>query len=400
MSLNQRARRALAVAAGAGLVAGLAAVTVPLPAAPATAQVAGSYEWRNVEIVGGGFVPNVIFNQSEPDLIYARTDIGGAYRWQEGSQRWLPLLDWVGWDNWGWNGVSSLATDPVDPDRVYVAAGMYTNDWDPDNGAILRSTDRGASWQVAALPFKLGGNMPGRGTGERLAVDPNQNAVVYFGAPQGNGLWRSTNFGQTWSEVTSFPNPGNWSEDPSDPNGYLSHQPGVVWVTFDPRTGSPGNASQTIYAGVADLQNTVYRSTDGGASWQRLAGQPTGFLAQQGELDPVNGFLYVTTSDNGGPYVGGNGQVWRYATATGGWTEISPPDPLGGARYYGFAGLSLDRQDPGTLMVTGYSSWWPDTWIFRTTDSGASWDNFYDVPSWPNRDNHYTQDISAAPWLD
>jgi hypothetical protein len=401
MSLNQPARRGLVVAAGAALAAGLAVVAVPLSAGPATAQDAVPYDWRNVEIAGGGFVPNLIFNESEPDLIYARTDIGGAYRWQQSSQRWLPLLDWVGWDNWGWNGVSSLATDPVDPDRVYLAAGMYTNDWDPNQGAILRSSDRGQTWQAAPLPFKLGGNMPGRGMGERLAVDPNRNSVVYFGAPEGNGLWRSTNSGQSWAEVTSFPNPGNWSEDPGDPNGYLSHQPGVVWVTFDPRTGSPGNPTQTIYVGVADLQNTVYRSADGGQSWQRLAGQPTGFMAQQGDLDPVNGYLYITTSDNGGPYVGGNGEVWRFDTAAGGWTEITPPIPLSGSSpYYAHAGLSLDRQDPGTLMVTGYSSWWPDTWIFRSTDSGATWRSFYDVPSWPTRNNHYTQDISAAPWLE
>jgi hypothetical protein len=379
-------------------VAGLAAVAVPLAAGPAAAQAADPYEWNNVEIVGGGFVPNIIFNESEQNLIYARTDIGGAYRWNQSNQRWVPLLDWVGWDNWGWNGVSSLATDPVDPNRVYVAAGMYTNEWDPNNGAILRSTNRGNSWQAATLPFKLGGNMPGRGMGERLAVDPNNNAVVYFGAPEGNGLWRSTNFGASWSEVTSFPNPGNWSEQPGDI--YLGAEPGVAWVAFDPRTGSSGSTTQTIYAGVADLDNTVYRSTNGGGSWTRLAGQPTGFMAQKGVFDDVNGYLYIATSDNGGPYAGDNGQVWRYEVATSTWTDVTPPDPLGGDRYYGFSGLSLDRQDPGTLMVTGYSSWWPDTWIFRSTDSGATWQNFYDIVSFPTRDNNYTLDVSDAPWLD
>jgi len=40
--------------------------------------------------------------------------------------------------------VVSLATDARDQDRVYVAAGTYTNDWDPSNGAILRSRPRGA----------------------------------------------------------------------------------------------------------------------------------------------------------------------------------------------------------------------------------------------------------------
>ena len=42
------------------------------------------------------------------------------------------------------------------------------------------------------LPFKLGGNMPGRGAGERLVVDPNRNSVIYLGHPGGGVVWRST----------------------------------------------------------------------------------------------------------------------------------------------------------------------------------------------------------------
>ena len=125
------------------------------------------YSWRNVEVVGGGFVPGIIFNTTEPGLVYARTDIGGAYRLDTATNRWIPLLDWIGWDQWGWTGVDSLATDPVEPDRVYAFVGSYTNSWDPNNAAILRSADRGATWDITELPFKGGGNMPGRAMGER-----------------------------------------------------------------------------------------------------------------------------------------------------------------------------------------------------------------------------------------
>lgn len=358
-----------------------------------------AYTWENVRIDGGGFVPGIIFNESEPDLIYARTDIGGAYRWDPANARWIPLLDWIGWENWGWNGVLSLATDPVQTDRVYVLAGMYTNDWDPNNGAVLRSTDRGATWLVTELPFKVGGNMPGRGMGERLTIDPNDNSILYLGAMNGHGLWRSEDYGETWSVVEAFPNPGNWSEDPEDEYDYLSAEPGIVWVTFDAGSGVPGGATQDIYVGVADLENTVYRSTDAGATWERLADQPTGFIAHKGQIDSASGALYIATSDNGGPYAGSHGDVWRYDIATSVWTLISPtPSTDTANNWYGYSGLSLDRQSPGTLMVTGYSSWWPDTYIFRSTDSGATWQSFYDM-AYPSRTNHYTQDISASPWL-
>ncbi len=282
----------------------------------AQAAASQSYTWRNVEIAGGGFVPGVIFNPTQRDLVYARTDIGGAYRLDPVTKRWIPLLDWVGWSNWGWNGVASLATDPVETNRVYVAAGMYTNSWDPNNGAILRSSDYGKTWQASPLPFKLGGNMPGRGMGERLAIDPNKNSVLYLGAPSGNGLWRSTDYGVTWSKVTSFPNAGNYAENPSDPNGYANDNQGVVWVTFDKRTGTRGSATQSIYVGVADKANPVYRSRDGGATWEPVPGAPTGFLPHKGVLDEVNGHLFIATSDTGGPYDGGKGDVWRPPTGS------------------------------------------------------------------------------------
>jgi photosystem II stability/assembly factor-like uncharacterized protein len=384
-------RRVLAGLLVAALSAGL------MPAAAAIQPAAVPYKWGNVEIAGGGFVPGIVFNQTERNLIYARTDIGGAYRWNQSTGRWIPLLDHVGRANWGHNGVASVATDPIDTNRVYVAAGMYTNSWDPGNGAVLRSGDRGNTWQSTALPFKLGGNMPGRGMAERLAIDPNRNSTLYLAAPSGNGLWRSTDSGVTWSKVASFPNPGNYVQDPNDPSGYLSDNQGVLWVTFDPRTGSRGNTTQTIYVGVADKQNILYRSTNGGTSWERVAGQPTGYLPHKSVMN--NGVLYLATSDTGGPYDGSKGDVWKLDTATGVWTSISPIPSSSSDNYFGYSGLTVDRNRPGTLMVATQVSWWPDIILFRSTDSGATWTRIWDWASYPNRTLRYTQDISSVPWL-
>jgi hypothetical protein len=394
-------KRLLALTTAAVTALGVVLVTAAgSPAAElSTAGVVQPHDWRNVEIAGGGFVPGIVFSPAEKDLIYARTDIGGAYRWNQATGRWIPLLDWVGWDKWGYNGVASIAPDPKDADNVYAAVGMYTNSWDPNNGAILRSSDRGATWQRTELPFKVGGNMPGRGMGERLSVDPNDGRVLYFGAPSGNGLWRSTDRGVTWSQVTSFPNPGNYVADPNDGNGYANDIQGVVWVTYDPRSSTAGNPSRTIYVGVADKENTVYRTTDAGATWTRLAGQPTGYIAHQGELDTEGGYLYLATSDTGGPYDGGKGDVWKYDTATGAWTRISPIPSSSADNHFGYSGLTIDRQDPDTLMVTTQISWWPDIVIFRSTDGGATWTRAWDFTSYPDRSFRYTMDISSSPWL-
>src|SRR3954464_15956610 len=232
-------RRTTIGAVVTALLAGAVAVALA-PTTTASAAAADPYTWKNVRIDGGGFVPSVVFNPGERNLIYARTDIGGAYRWNEANQSWTPLLDRVGQNNWGYNGVLSIAPDPVDTNRVYAAVGMYTNDWDPNNGAVLRSADKGRTWQTTALPFKNGGNMPGRGMGERLAVDPRDIPHVYFAAEGGNGLWRSpdhgaggtvlsgsTDSGVTWAKVTAFPNAADDVAVPSDTTGSQPHHQGV-----------------------------------------------------------------------------------------------------------------------------------------------------------------------------
>ena len=145
-----------------------------------------AYTWKNVKIGGGGgFVPGIIFNPSQKGLAFARTDIGGAYKLNP-DDSWTPLLDFADNARWDYWGTDALATDPVDPERLYLvsvldtlplvlsnlvkAVGMYTNSWDPNNGTILISSDQGKTFTPSPLPFKVGGNMPGRGVGEVCVV--------------------------------------------------------------------------------------------------------------------------------------------------------------------------------------------------------------------------------------
>ena len=136
----------------ARLVGILAALCLPLAAAAAGDVRSEPYEWRNVTIGAGGFAPNVIFSRAEPDLAYLRTDMGGAYRWDARLARWIPQQD--GNPVSSYMGIESIAADPVNPDVVYLAAGM--GGW--GEAAIWRSGDRGASWAVFDVPFKMGGN--------------------------------------------------------------------------------------------------------------------------------------------------------------------------------------------------------------------------------------------------
>ena len=79
-----------------------------------------TYSWKNVKIVGGGgFVPGIVFNPSQKGLAYARTDIGGAYKLNS-DDTWTPLLDFADDARWNYWGVDALATDPIDPNRLYL----------------------------------------------------------------------------------------------------------------------------------------------------------------------------------------------------------------------------------------------------------------------------------------
>ncbi|MFV0285074.1 MAG: carbohydrate-binding protein [Demequina sp.] len=360
---------------------------------------ATTYDWSNAAISGGGYVPGIIYSQTEPGLVYARTDIGGTYRLDRATDTWVPLLDHVGWDDWNRLGVLSLATDPVDTHRVYAATGMYTNEWDPDNGAILRSDDYGETWEATELPFKVGGNMPGRGIGERLVVDPADNDVLYYGAESGNGLWRSTDAGVTFSQVESFPNVGDFIPDAGSGNSYLEQNLGVLWTAFDADSAEAG-PSQTLITAVADVDDPLYRSDDGGETWTPIANAPTGYIAHHGVIDQASRSLYLTTSNTSGPYDGSDGEVWRYDLDSGAWTDITPQArPVGGD--FGFGGLTVDRSDPDTLMVVSQIQWWPDVLIFRSTDRGETWSAIWDYDDSKGGEfsSRYDQDISAVPWL-
>ena len=95
-----------------------------------------------------------------------------------------------------------MAIDPNNPNNLYALVGQYTG----TDGDVLYSTNAGQTWSQTALSFYVGGNLNGRATGERIAVDPNDSSIVFLGS-NANGLWESTNSGHSFSQVTGFPSP-------------------------------------------------------------------------------------------------------------------------------------------------------------------------------------------------
>ncbi len=375
----------------AGLVFTAAGTLAVHASGPPSAE---PYTWKNVQMVGGGFVTGIIFHPAAKDVRYCRTDIGGAYRWNAGAKRWEPLLDWLPYEDRNLMGVESVAVDPADPERLYLACGTYTNPETPD-GSILRSADRGRSFQRTNVPFKMGGNENGRGNGERLAVDPNDGRVLYLGTRHA-GLWRSGDRGATWGRVDSFPSveevlPPKPADEPAwVPRGGS----GVVFVVFDPRSGRRGAPSSTLYVGVSLMgRENLFRSRDAGRSWQAVPGQPTAYRPNHAVL-AADGTLYVSYGTNPGPWRMSDGAVWKLDTATDVWTDITPEKPAPQAgKAFGYAAVAVDAHDPRVLIAStfGHPAGRGEDEIFRSTDAGRSWKPVFGGGG--------TFDFSLAPYV-
>ncbi|WAZ24466.1 1,4-beta-glucanase [Streptomyces cinnabarinus] len=368
MHMSNPSRRA--VLAGAAAAAALTTVPV-LPGRAQAASAAPSYRWRNVVIGGTGFVTGVLFHPSVRGLAYARTDIGGAYRWDDRAARWTPLLDHLGWDDWNLLGVEALAVDAAHPDRVYAAVGTYAQSW-ASNGAVLRSEDRGATWTRTDLAVKLGANEDGRGAGERLLVDPRDSDTLWLGTRH-DGLLRSTDRGATWAAVDAFPGaPGASGQ-------------GVTLLVA---------AGRAVHAGWGDSDGTaanLYRTTDG-TTWEAVPGQPSGAAAKvpiRAAYDRAGRHLYVTYANAPGPNGQSDGSVHRLCTLDGKWTEVTPVTP-GGDDAFGYGGVAVDARRPGTVVVSTNNRWAAVDTVFRSTDGGRTWTSLKDSA---------VLDVSETPYL-
>jgi hypothetical protein len=316
-----------------------------------TANAAG-YVWQSVAIRGGGFVPGLVFSPVAAGILYARTDMAGAYRWDETKYGWIPIMDWLTRPDMKYIGVESIAADPVDANVVYMAVGTYIG----SNGQIIRSADRGNTWTRYNIGVTMGGNADGRSLGERLMVDPNKTSIVYFGSRTA-GLWKSTDSAATWAKVASFPVTG------TSPYG-------LSFVVFDKKSGTAGSGSSTIYVGVAATTagTNLYRSTDAGATWTLVAGTsaPTGLMPHHGVL-ASDGNLWIAYNSSSGPNSISSGAVWKLNTATDAWTNVNPTGHGGG-----IGGISVSASDPKYALASTLDWWAPDE-IYRTTNGGTSW---------------------------
>ncbi|MGP8054126.1 MAG: fibronectin type III domain-containing protein [Limisphaerales bacterium] len=332
---------------------------------------AQAYNWKPVVINGGGYVDGIVFHPNAPGLMYCRTDIGGAYRWNPTTTSWTQLLNFVGYPNnqGSLMGVESIGLDPQDTNRLYLACGWMGGS---NPSGIMISTNQGASFTVISSPWVIESNNDGRGSGERFGVDPNLGSILFYGTHLA-GLWKSANYAANWSQVTSFP-------VSTTANGV-----GIVFVEFIKSSGSPGSATPVIWVGVSQGGTNLFRSTDGGSTWTGINtnGVPPGYMPHHAAQDGL-GNMYITFCDAPGPNGVSYGAVRKFNLTTLTSINVTPPTGQGG-----FGGVTVDAENPNTVAVSTIDCWWPQNYIYRSTNGGTNWTQTYAGNT----------DCSSAPWM-
>ena len=300
----------------------------------------GHYEWNALPFGGAGFVSGIVTCPQQKGLVYARTDVGGAYRWNPEEEAWIPITDFLPESKAGLMGVESLAIDPSAPNRVYMYCG--TSYWNNGMSAILFSENYGESFkQIATVTslFPAHGNDYGRQSGERLAVCPKGGQLLLCGS-RTRGLWKSENAGKTWKRIaqSTFVNDRKMS-----------------FVQFVD--------SATVVAGLLRTGgNNLFMSKDSGTTWEAVEGARNDYMPHRQRLSSDGTTLYVAYSDSEGPGTNGKGALMKLNLTTGRWTDISP-------QQVSMGDVSVAYDNPDHLMAVSMGLWWGQYW----TSSNTTW---------------------------
>jgi hypothetical protein len=365
----------VALVAGCSGSSSTPGVSGTAPVLAATTGSATSYD--SVKWGGGGYVSGLIYHPTSANVLYARTDIGGAYRWNSTTSSWTPITDGPGFNGGEsrFHGVESIALDPTNDQLVYMVTGMYTLDGggNPLNGRIYVSSNRGASWTHYDLPFPVGGNEGGRAIGERLKLDPTNPSTMFY-ASRTAGLWKSTDSGHTWTQTGLSSTVLTGAQIKA-----IGNVKGVEQIMLDNSNVGGGATTWIMYAAIAPdyanaagLTSTLYKSVNGGATWAPISvpAAVSGYYVPHIVRNNVDGYYYVVFNKNAGPGGDGPGYLYRF----GGVAHNETWTLLDSTTVGGYGGVSVYGSGSTTRIALGVTNTWGSGQIVQLSlDGGSTW---------------------------
>ncbi|HVA92969.1 MAG TPA: glycosyl hydrolase [Chloroflexota bacterium] len=315
--------------------------------------------WRLLGPHRGGRVVAVAGDPTEPMEFYFGACAGGVWKTTDGGTYWRNVSDGF----FSTAAVGAIAVAASDPNVVYVGTGESTIRGNVSHGdGVYRSTDAGKTWRNMGLADTR--------HIAKVRVHPHDPNLVYvaalghaWGPNRERGVYRSRDGGQTWEQIL-----------------FRTEQAGAIDLSMDPRN------PRILYAAFWEARrfphklvsggegSSLYRSTDGGDTWTELTANP-------GLPKGVKGKIGVAVSP------ARPGRVWALVEAEDGalfrsddggdtWTRLSEEGDLRRRAWY-YMHVYADPQDAETVWVLNLQCW-------RSTDGGKT---FAPVPT-PHGDNH------------
>jgi photosystem II stability/assembly factor-like uncharacterized protein len=320
--------------------------------------------WRLIGPFRGGRTVAAVGVPGQPDVFYIGVNNGGVWKTDDSGRTWRPLFD-----SQPTQSIGSLAVAPSDPRVIYVGSGEGLQRPDLSVGdGIYKSTDGGETWEHLGL--RDGQQIPA------LRVDPHDPNRVFaavLGHPYGpnaeRGVFRSTDGGKSWEKVL-----------------YRDENTGAIEVVFDPADSrilyaSLWAARQAPWEIGASFQvpgSGLFKSTDGGASWQRLDGGLPSAAEKLGRIGiavapsrPARIYLLVDADAS-------HGGLYRSDDAGASFHRVNSETRIWG-RGGDFAEVEVDPKDPDVVYVCNTST-------YRSTDGGQS---FTAIKGAPGGDDYH-----------
>lgn len=356
-------------------------------------------KWRLVGPFRAGRSVAVAGVPSQPSVFYFGSVGGGVWKTENAGETWKPIFD-----SQPIASIGAIAVSASNPDVIYVGSGEADMRSQISYGdGMYKSTDGGKTWRniglhdtrqigrilvdphnpdvvlVAALGHAYGSNdergvfrsSDGGSTWEKvLYKDPNVGAIdlawnasnpqtVYASMWQtrrppwnvyppsngpGGGLYKSTDEGKTWQQITG--------------NGFPSEGLGRIGLAV-----APSDANR-VYAIVDAKEGGMYRSDDGGTTWQRSDSEGRiwgrGWYFSQVEVDPKDPNTVYTMNTS------------TYRSRDGGHTFEAVKGAPGGDDYHQ---LWINPNDPNRMILSS------DQGSVVSVDGARNWSSWYNQPT-------------------
>ncbi len=333
--------------------------------------------WRHIGPVGNR-VSAVAGVPGDRNTYYFGAASGGVFRTNDGGVHWTPIFD-----DQPVLSVGAIAVSAADPQVVWVGTGEahIRSNVSLGNG-VYRSTDGGETWSHTGLTES--------GRISRIVTHPDDPDIAWvaalghlYGPQEERGVFRTTDGGDTWERVLFVDERTGASEialSPANPRLLFAGMWQMRMWTWGRESGGPGSG--------------IFRSADGGDTWERLSGnglpeRPWGKVAlalTAADRRRIYALIETSSNEEFAPLDAQDGVLWRSDDAGDSWRLVNRDHTLmQRPHYYTRVVAAPDDPDEAHFLATRHTTTTDGGWTTFLNDSGGDHHDMWIAPDAPDR---------------